>query len=154
VQVERPCSSSAGAPRGSARSEGLQGGVHIVCNQTNCRNHPIGDFMNFRTLTGTLVVLLSACGPSGVETGADGTSTLRSALSGPHYNLNIIGVPKDKSADMTGSDGHRIFVPLDGKADIELAQGDFQVLDANGTDGTASFQLPNPDPDGDGVTAY
>jgi len=27
-------------------------------------------------------------------------------------------------------------------------------LDANGTDGTAAFQLPDPDPDGDGVTWY
>ena len=26
--------------------------------------------------------------------------------------------------------------------------------DANGTDGTAAFQLPNPDPENDGVTAY
>src|SRR5262249_44823299 len=32
--------------------------------------------------------------------------------------------------------------------------GDFQVLDANGTDGSASFSLPNPDPDGDGTTSY
>jgi hypothetical protein len=28
------------------------------------------------------------------------------------------------------------------------------VLDANGTDGEAAFQLPNPDPDGDGTTVY
>ncbi|MHC4521507.1 MAG: hypothetical protein ACYTAS_23180, partial [Planctomycetota bacterium] len=31
---------------------------------------------------------------------------------------------------------------------------DYAVLDYNGTDGTASFQLPNPDPDNDGVTEY
>jgi hypothetical protein len=35
-----------------------------------------------------------------------------------------------------------------------LSQGDFTVLDANCTDGPAAFQLPNPDPDNDGVTAY
>jgi hypothetical protein len=28
------------------------------------------------------------------------------------------------------------------------------VLDANGTDGSAAFQLPNPDPDNDGTTTY
>lgn len=28
------------------------------------------------------------------------------------------------------------------------------MLDANGTDGTAAFQLPNPDPDNDGLTTY
>jgi len=37
---------------------------------------------------------------------------------------------------------------------IMLTEGDFAVLDANGTDGPAAFQLPNPDPDGDGVTEY
>jgi len=70
------------------------------------------------------------------------------APSGPHYNLNIIGVPKDKSADMTGTNGHRIFVPLEGKAKIELQiapEGEsFAVLDANGTDGPAVFRLPDP----------
>jgi hypothetical protein len=81
------------------------------------------------------------------------------APSGAHYNLNLIGMPKDKSADMTGSNGHVIFVDLTGKTRILLQEGpagifDFQVLDANGTDGTASFQLPNPDPDGDGITWY
>ncbi len=74
--------------------------------------------------------------------------------SGAHYNLNLIGVPKDKSADMTGDNGHRIFVKLGGKTQILLSEGDFIVLDANGTDGSASFQLPNPDPDNDGVTTY
>lgn len=75
-------------------------------------------------------------------------------LSGAHFNLNIIGVPKDKSADMNGGDGRRIFVDLIGKTTINLSQGSFAVLDANGTDGTAAFQLPNPDPDNDGTTAY
>jgi hypothetical protein len=61
------------------------------------------------------------------------------------YSLNIIGVPKNKNADMDDNNGHRIFVPLDGKAKIELIEGDdFAVLDANGTDGPAKFQLPDP----------
>jgi hypothetical protein len=74
--------------------------------------------------------------------------------NGAHFNLNIIGVPKDKSADMDGNNGRRIFVALEGNTRINLMEGDFQVLDANGTDGPAAFQLPNPDPDNDGVTAY
>lgn len=76
--------------------------------------------------------------------------------SGAHYNLNLIGVAKNKTADMTGSSGHRIFVKLEGGTKINLTEGaDFQVLDANGTDGNgASFQLPNPDPDNDGITEY
>ncbi len=33
--------------------------------------------------------------------------------------------------------------------------GEFSVLDGNCSDGSrAAFSLPNPDPDGDGVTAY
>lgn len=77
------------------------------------------------------------------------------APNGAHYTLNIIGVPKDKTAAMDGSNGHTIFVSLSGKATIKLTEGEFQVLDRNGTDGNgAAFQLPNPDPDGDGVTVY
>ena len=34
-------------------------------------------------------------------------------LTGKHYTLNIIGVPKDKKADMEESHRHTIFVPLD-----------------------------------------
>ncbi len=81
-------------------------------------------------------------------------STGNGAPSGPHYNLNIIGVPKDKTADMTNSDGRTIFVPLDGTTKILLGPGDYQVLDANGTDGFAAFQLPNPDSANSGTTAY
>ena len=76
------------------------------------------------------------------------------APSGAHYNLNIIGVPKEKTADMTNGKGHRIFVPLTGHTKIWLSEGPYEVLDANGTDGSASFQLPNPDPDNLGITEY
>lgn len=99
------------------------------------------------------LTLLVALVPLSTEA-APGT-TGNGAPSGAHYNLNIIGVPKGKTADMTGNQGHRIFVPLAGKAKILLTEGEFQVLDANGTDANgAAFQLPNPDPDGDGVTTY
>lgn len=81
------------------------------------------------------------------------------APSGAHYTLNIIGMEKGKTADMTGDNGRRMFVSLgqrDGAVStrINLTMGDFGVIDANGTDGVASFSLPHPDPDGDGVTAY
>jgi len=90
----------------------------------------------------------SSGGPTAVLTGNGGPS-------GSHYSLNIIGT-SDKNADMTGNSGHRIFVKLwGGDTKIMLIEGDdFAVLDANGTDGQASFQLPNPDPDGDGTTVY
>jgi hypothetical protein len=76
--------------------------------------------------------------------------------NGQHYTLNVIGVPKDKTADMDGTHGHTIFVKLDGKSKIWLSEGDFfQVLDRNGTDNDgARFQLPAPDADDDGNFDY
>jgi hypothetical protein len=121
---------------------------------------------HIRTLVGVLpvaIILATGCGAELDETlaeeevlPADLRANDGSKLRGAHYNLNIIGVPQAKTADMTGDDGHRIFVPRVGSAKINLKQGaDFLVLDANGTDGNgASFQLPNPDPDGDGTTTY
>jgi hypothetical protein len=98
-------------------------------------------------------------------TTASVTSTGNGAPSGTHFNLNIIGVPKDKTADMNNNDGHRIFVQLNGGEDAttlskkllnEITRvnkifltpapaGDetFKVLDANATDANgALFQLP------------
>ncbi len=74
-------------------------------------------------------------------------------LKGPHYNLNIIGVPHDKSADMTGSHGHTLFVPLDTQGRVEnrvkiyfVAGDQFRVLDRNATDGSATVEVPHGDP--------
>ena len=75
-------------------------------------------------------------------------------LPGAHFTLNIIGVSKGKSADLTGNNGSRMFVPLSGSTKVMLSDGDFRVLDANATDGSGAFQLPNPDPDNDGTTTY
>ncbi len=71
------------------------------------------------------------------------------APQGAHdYQLNIIGTG-EKSADMDDNNGHRIFVPLEGKTKIYLYEGDYAVLDANATDGEGAFQLPAP-----GLDAY
>lgn len=92
--------------------------------------------------------------PSGVATTGNG------APSGAHYTLNIIGVPKGKTAPMDDNSGHRIFVNLEGNTKInlqnaDLTDGTFSVLDANGTDGDgALFQLPSADLDNDGITKY
>lgn len=112
-----------------------------------------------RTLATSLVLpllfLLGACAPEDYQSDEAYAQAGNGAPSGPHFNLNIIGVPKGKTADLTSNDGRRIFMPLTGRSRINLTEGaDFAVLDANGTDGAAAFQLPNPDPDGDGVTSY
>jgi hypothetical protein len=95
----------------------------------------------------------------GVTPALSVSETGNGAPSGAHYTLNIIGVPKDKSANLTGGSGHRIFVDLGrngtpANTRINLTEGDFGVIDANGTDGVAAFQLPNPDLNGDGTTSY
>lgn len=123
--------------------------------------------MNLKTVTiGFGLSALLGCGlttdelrsdnSSGNDVRSEGAVLLKGngAPSGAHYNLNIIGVPKSKKADMDGNNGHRMFVSLEGKTKINLSEGDFKVLDANGTDGTAAFQLPNPDPENDGITTY
>ncbi len=79
-------------------------------------------------------------------------TTGNGAPSGAHFTLNVIGVPKDKTGDFSG--GSRMFVPLEGNCRVNLSPGDFSVLDGNCTDNTAAFQLPHPDPDGDGETSY
>jgi len=125
-------------PRGAARAlAALAAGTIVGCRSDTTSPDPLAS---------------SAPAAAVVATG-------NGAPSGAHYNLNIIGVSKDKSPNFTGGDGHRIFVDL-GKTGaaantrINLTEGDFAVLDANGTDGVAAFQLPNPDPDGDGTTSY
>ena len=70
------------------------------------------------------------------------------------YKMNLIGHPGTPTADMLNDHGKRIFVRLEGNTRINLTPGPFDILDANGTDGTAAFQLPDPDPDGNGETWY
>ena len=118
--------------------------------------------MNNVSLKGLVVtaLVLTGCGSEELldyrspskGTHASASLTGNGAPSGTHFQLNLIGVPKGKSATITS--GNRIFMSLVGKTAINLSQGDFAVLDGNGTDGTAAFRLPAPDADGDGITSY
>jgi hypothetical protein len=90
----------------------------------------------------------------GSEAELRGDVTGNGSPGGLTFQVNLIGVPKNKKADLSNNDGRRIFIPLDGTTKILLQEGDFAVLDANATDGSGSFQLPSPDADGDGVTEY
>jgi hypothetical protein len=79
---------------------------------------------------------------------AGSASAGNGAPSGSHYNLNVIGVPKNKTAAMDGSNRHVIFVQLDKSSELAankiwLTEGPFKVLDGNATDGNGgAFQLP------------
>jgi hypothetical protein len=88
-----------------------------------------------------------------------GAQDINTYLSGPHYNLNIIGV-QNKTAELTSSNRHTIFVGLGSKnsaviTNIWLSPGpEFRVCDGNGLDTAydcdgaafkpqgATFQLP------------
>ena len=76
--------------------------------------------------------------------------------NGPHYNLNIIGVPHGKTADMKDSNRHTIFVPLGEDGSVapckiyvvrNYANPDqFQVLDGNAFDADgATIAVPYED---------
>jgi hypothetical protein len=101
----------------------------------------------------TLLILGLAAIPALAQTG-------NGAPNGSHYNLNIIGMADCKSAAMTDSNRHTIFVllnysdatptdptaiaQLSKKNKIFLQEGSFQVIDGNACDG-AVFQLPQND---------
>lgn len=82
------------------------------------------------------------------------------APSGKHYNLQLHGVPDGQDGEGLSEDdkanGGNIWIPLDGKCDIGLREGNFQVTDRScGFDGDrAEFELPNPDADEDNVLDY
>ena len=99
-------------------------------------------------IVGLFVAVYAVQQQTNLKSGAKGSG----APSGAHYNLNIIGMPKGKTANITT--GNRIFVPLSGSCQIKLAEGGFAVLDGNCTDGQSAFQLPNPDPTNSGTTTY
>ena len=112
-----------------------------------------------------LFFVLAAVTVASITGLAQPTTTGNGAPSGPHYDLNIIGVSNGKNPPLTGSHRHTIFVPLvsDQKtldtdlasgADIFLTQGPFTVCDGNAFDAAydcsgnkinnqgAVFQLP------------
>lgn len=81
----------------------------------------------------TLMVALAI--PANAQTG-------NGAPSGPHYNLNIIGVDKAKNATLTASDRHTIFVQLGTAGAVDAKRSyiylkpsaEFQVCDGNAFD--------------------
>ena len=98
----------------------------------SAKNSNLSLIIGILALIGAILAAILALKPAQQ---AAPSSASNGAPSGAHYNLNIIGVPKGKTADMTGSQGKRIFVPLAGNCKISLKEGAFEVLDGNCTDG-------------------
>jgi hypothetical protein len=99
-----------------------------------------------------LGLAVGGCGSPPESEATTGEQLGNGAPSGPHFDLNLIGVSNQLTQDNSG--GSVIHVPLNGNCQIDLSQGSFEVLDDNCTDGTAGFQLPNPDPTNSGFTTY
>lgn len=103
------------------------------------------------TLTLPVLVLFAAAASVTAQQG-------NGAPKGAHYNLNIIGVENAKTADLTGSNRHTIFVALGRSGQVTskiyLTRGEFEVCDGNAFDAAwdcdgnqiqaqgAVFQLP------------
>ncbi|MGE5831628.1 MAG: hypothetical protein ACM3X8_01795, partial [Methanomicrobiales archaeon] len=80
-------------------------------------------------------------------------ATGNGAMSGPHFNLNLIGKARTDQLPNDANNGARIFVTLNGNSRIYLTLGTtFNVIDADATDGRGEFMLPAPgniyNPDG------
>jgi hypothetical protein len=82
------------------------------------------------------------------------SSAKKNAPSDTSYNLTLIGVSKNKTAEISYDKGNRIFVPLWDYSRIMLTGGNYKVLDADATDGIARFQLPISITDEYGITSY
>ena len=104
------------------------------------KKHMSKSFLVLLAIIGGSMALLPVL--AAIETTGNG------APNGAHFNLNIIGVPKEKNGDVWDNNGHRIFVKLWGAdTKIWLVQGDsFNVIDPQGTDGSATLQLMDPYP--------
>lgn len=103
--------------------------------------------MRRKSLVITIVVLLlfSIALPAyALKADSYGDTTVD--LTGRHFTLNIIGMNNPKNVDMDKASGNVIFVPIASasRTKILLEKGDFAVLDGNGTDGEATFRLPDP----------
>ena len=111
-------------------------------------------------LAATLVAImvLSVAFLPGAVAGKDNNGN--GAPNGQHYNLNLIGKDKTNILPNDDNNGHRIFVNLYKRSKITLKEGPFAVIDADATDGKATFQLPKPentvvtDPDTGEVTYF
>lgn len=89
----------------------------------------------------TAVTMMLLVGFISVEAGKG-----NNAPSGPHFNINIIGVPHDMNDNFDGGNGARIFVDRDGTTFFYVHGADepFQILDHDATDGSCGESRADP----------
>jgi hypothetical protein len=96
--------------------------------------------MKRKTLFGAIMVVLLAAATV-VSAGVGNNPKNGWQVNGAHYNLNILGM--DKHGEVGDSNGHTMFVLLNGKTKIVMTQdgNGFRVVDRNGLDGKAKFNI-------------
>jgi hypothetical protein len=109
-------------------------------------NYKLETKMLSKLFVQSLAFVLSMTSIEAMAAGAGNTG-------GGCYNLEMIA-QNSKSVDLTGTNGHSLFLGMNTRTKILLQEGPFNIIDRNGTDGTASFSLPNPDPTNSGTTKY
>src|SRR5579885_2688434 len=82
-----------------------------------------------------------------------GLPTAAHASWGGCFNLEVIAAEPGTVAT-NDDDGSSLYTDENGVTVVSLSDGSFAVTDFDGTDGSASFSLPAPDPTGSGVPAY
>src|SRR2546430_9868765 len=98
----------------------------------------------------TTFYLAAALGAVMCRTAVVAAQTGNGAPSGPHFNLNIIGVSHDKSPNMAGGSCNVIFADLGTRNSpatttillSQTADGGFDAVDTTGTDGEPPSSLP------------
>ena len=100
----------------------------------------------------TLITAMAAAAALSCVSGAFAGAHNTDGMVGKHFQVNIIGVSKDKTVDMDDSNRRTIFVPLDSGGDVgrqvkikymvNPADNSFAVVDGNATDGEAVIEGP------------
>jgi hypothetical protein len=93
----------------------------------------------------SLVLILATLSMAAFPIFAGNPQTGNGAPSGQHFNLNIIGAPKQKNENFDGGQGNRIFVSRTGQTQFYVHGGtSYQILDHDGTDGKVGTGLADP----------
>jgi hypothetical protein len=124
--------------------------AHIAWNAAASFSFHGVDFMRISTSTLALAALVAgaACtetpsAPTGRQSGARRTLGNDFPQGGHDYRLNIIGVPKDKSALMDNNEGRRIFVQLESDNVVTTPGGKNNHLAKGGNDDQNHIYLCN-----------
>lgn len=92
------------------------------------------------------LVMFAMAGMMGFTTNAYAGGNGNPGTGPGGFNMVLIGTDKDDKDVGDNGNSHAMFIKRNGHTKILLTEGPFKILDRDGTDGKAAFQLPNPNP--------